>query len=101
MSIDSKIERLNKRYRGLARVTSSINDLYIYGIYESNFPKLMEVLNNAKDVVKGEIKTTKHEIEAASGFEIKEPTPTDPLANPAYNGEPPSLGAVYANVDDE
>jgi hypothetical protein len=81
MSIDSKIERLNKRYRGLARVTSSINDLYIYGIYESNFPKLMEVLNNAKDVVKGEIKETKQEIESASGFEIKSPTPTDPLNN--------------------
>ena len=34
MSLDNKIERLNKRYRGLARVTSAINDLYIYGIYE-------------------------------------------------------------------
>ena len=47
MSLDSKIERLNKRYRGLARVTSAINDLYIYGIYESNFPKLMETLLNS------------------------------------------------------
>jgi hypothetical protein len=41
----------------------------------------MEVLNNAKDVVKGEIKETKQEIESASGFEIKSPTPTDPLNN--------------------
>ena len=90
MSLDSKIERLNKRYRGLARVTSAINDLYIYGIYESNFPKLMETLNNAKD----EIKATKDEIEYSAGYQIAAEKPTDPLA-------PPSLGEVYANMDNE
>lgn len=79
MSLDNKIERLNKRYRGLARVTSAINDLYIYGIYESNFPNLMEVLNTAKDVVKDEIKVTKNEIESMAGYQIAEPKPTDPL----------------------
>ena len=94
MSIDSKIEILNKRYRGLARVTSSINDLYIYGIYESNFPNLMAKLNEAKDAVKDEIKATKDEIEYSAGYTIAAEKPTDPLA-------PPSLGEVYANVDDE
>ena len=94
MSIDSKIERLNKRYRGLARVTSSINDLYIYGIYESNFPNLMAKLNEAKDAVKDEIKATKDEIEYSAGYTIAAEKPTDPLA-------PPSLGEVYANVQDE
>ena len=80
MSIDSKIERLNKRYRGLARVTSSINDLYIYGIYESNFPNLMAKLNDAKDAVKDEIKATKDEIEYSAGYQIAVEKPTDPLA---------------------
>jgi hypothetical protein len=79
MSLDSKVERLNKRYRGLARVTSSINDLYIYGIYESNFPKLMEVLNKAKDAVKDEIKATKDEIEYSAGYTIAKEPVTDPL----------------------
>ena len=92
MSLDNKIERLNKRYRGLARVTSAINDLYIYGIYESNFPNLMEVLNTAKDVVKNEIKDTKIEIEQLSGYEIAPQKPTDPLANV-------SLGTAYDNAD--
>ena len=94
MSIDSKIERLNKRYRGLARVTSSINDLYIYGIYESNFPNLMAKLNEAKDAAKDEIKATKDEIEYSAGYTIAAEKPTDPLA-------PPSLGEVYRNVEDE
>ena len=80
MSIDSKIERLNKRYRGLARVTSSINDLYIYGIYESNFPNLMAKLNEAKDAVKDEIKATKDEIEYSAGYSTAVEKPTDPLA---------------------
>ena len=79
MSLDNKIERLNKRYRGLARVTSAINDLYIYGIYESNFPNLMEILNTAKDAVKDEIKDTKSEIENMAGYEIAPPRATDPL----------------------
>jgi hypothetical protein len=82
MSLDSKIERLNKRYRGLSRVTSSINDLYIYGIYESNFPKLMETLNKAKDAAKDEIKATKDEIEYSAGYSIATEKPTDPLAQP-------------------
>ena len=44
LPIDSKILRLKRRYQGLARVAASINDLYIYGVYPSNFPNLTTVL---------------------------------------------------------
>ena len=49
---DQKLLRLEKRHKGLARVTAAINDLYIYGVYESNYPALMETLNTAKDACK-------------------------------------------------
>ena len=49
---DSKVARLKKRYQGLARVTAAINDLYIYGVYPSNYPNLTTVLEQAKDHVK-------------------------------------------------
>ena len=49
MSSDQRLLRLEKRHKGLARVTAAINDLYIYGVYESNFPALMEKLNEAKE----------------------------------------------------
>jgi len=50
MSNDQKLLRLEKRHKGLARVTAAINDLYIYGVYESNYPALMDTLNEAKDL---------------------------------------------------
>ena len=53
---DSKVARLKKRYQGLSRVAASINDLYIYGIYPSNYPNLTTVLEQAKDNVKTEFK---------------------------------------------
>jgi len=59
---DQKLSRLEKRHKGLARVTASINDLYIYGVYESNYPALMEILNNAKDACKEELRDTHIEI---------------------------------------
>jgi hypothetical protein len=59
---DSKVQRLKKRYQGLSRVTAAINDLYIYGVYPSNYPNLTTVLEQAKDHVKAEIKETKKEI---------------------------------------
>ena len=62
MTIDQKILRLEKRHKGLSRVTAAINDLYIYGIYESNFPALMETLNVAKDACKEELRDTHIEI---------------------------------------
>jgi len=61
---DQKLSRLEKRHKGLARVTASINDLYIYGVYESNYPALMEVLNTAKDACKEELRDTHIEIVA-------------------------------------
>ena len=62
MTVDQKILRLEKRHKGLSRVAAAINDLYIYGVYESNFPDLMEKLNEAKDAVKEELRDTHVEI---------------------------------------
>jgi len=64
MSDDQKLLRLEKRHKGLARVTAAINDLYIYGVYESNYPALMETLNIAKDSCKEELRDTHVEIVA-------------------------------------
>jgi len=58
--------RLEKRHKGLSRVTAAINDLYIYGVYESNFGALMEILNEAKDACKEELRDTHIEIVAAN-----------------------------------
>ena len=72
---DSKVQRLKKRYQGLSRVTAAINDLYIYGVYPSNYPNLTTVLEQAKDHVKAEIKETKKEIalieDPASNYDIQ------------------------------
>ncbi len=79
MTIEQKILRLEKRHKGLSRVTAAINDLYIYGITSQNFPHLMEVLENAKDHVKEQIRDCKYEIAVDSGLQVKELPPTDPL----------------------
>jgi|TARA_R100001530_G_scaffold40829_2_gene31365 hypothetical protein len=77
---DTKIARLAKRYKGLSRVAAAMNDLYIYGIYESNFPHLMEILNSAKDHIKVVIKDTKEEIEmSGDGLTVRDTEATDPL----------------------
>ena len=60
---DSEILRLEKRQRGLQRVATAINDLSIYGIYHTNFPKLIQVLEHAKDHVKAELKLSKERLE--------------------------------------
>ena len=62
MTVDQKILRLEKRHKGLSRVTAAINDLYIYGVYESNYPALMTILNEAKDACKEELRDTHVEI---------------------------------------
>ena len=49
LQYDSKVQRLKRRYQGLSRVAAAINDLYIYGVYPSNFPNLTTVLEQAKD----------------------------------------------------
>ena len=62
LEYDSKVQRLKRRYKGLSRVAAAINDLYIYGVYPSNFPNLTVVLEQAKDHCKEIIKETKKEI---------------------------------------
>jgi len=61
-TLEQKILRLEKRHKGLSRVTAAINDLYIYGVYETNFEALMEKLNDAKDACKEELRDTHIEI---------------------------------------
>nr|BAR18099.1 hypothetical protein [uncultured Mediterranean phage uvMED] len=75
---DSEILRLEKRQRGLQRVATAINDLTIYGIYQTNFPKLVEVLEHAKDHVKAEIAATRKRIIENSTIKVEE-VYTDPL----------------------
>ena len=59
---DNRLARMRKRLQGLQRVAAAINDLYIYGVYPSNFPNLTVVLEQAKDHCKELIKETKKEI---------------------------------------
>ena len=63
---DSEILRIEKRIRGLNRVTSAINDLSIYGIFYGNYPELVKVLEHAKDHVKAELKQSKQRLETVS-----------------------------------
>lgn len=80
--MDSKVTRLRRRYSGLSRVTTAINDLYIYGVYPGNFPNLTNQLEDAKDAVKKVIAETKAEIELIEGKEIQnELEYSDPLIN--------------------
>ena len=58
LDYDSKVQRLKRRYQGLSRVAAAINDLYIYGVYPSNYPNLTTVLEQAKDHTKQIIKET-------------------------------------------
>ena len=75
---DSEILRLEKRQRGLQRVATAINDLTIYGIYPTNFPKLVMALEHSKDHVKAEITATKKRIIELGGQTVEEVF-TDPL----------------------
>ena len=63
---DSEIIRIEKRIRGLNRVTSAINDLSIYGVFYGNYPELVKVLEHAKDHVKAELKLSKERLETIS-----------------------------------
>ena len=69
---DSEILRIEKRIRGLNRVTAAINDLSIYGIFEVNFPKLVNALEHAKDHVKVELKESKERLSIISNPEMEE-----------------------------
>ena len=79
---DSETLRLEKRQRGLQRVATAINDLTIYGIYSTNFPKLIQVLEHAKDHIKSEILATKKRMVEKSELVIEE-VYTDPLKTEA------------------
>ena len=74
---DNEATRLEKRQRGLQRVTSAINDLTIYGIYPTNFPKLVGALEHSKDHLKAEIMATKKRIIELGGDTIEEVYPID------------------------
>jgi len=76
VSNEGKLLRLEKRHKGLARVTAAVNDLYIYGVYESNYPALMETLNIAKDACKEELRDT--HIEIVSTTKVNEITKLTP-----------------------
>ena len=69
---DSEILRIEKRIRGLNRVTSAINDLSIYGIFYGNYPELVKVLEHAKDHVKEELKSSKERLESVSTAQTDE-----------------------------
>ena len=69
---DNEVTRLEKRQRGLQRVISAINDLTIYGIYPTNFPKLVKAAEHFKDHVKVEIQATKKRIIELGGTTIEE-----------------------------
>ena len=71
MKVDSEILRIEKRIRGLNRVTSAINDLSIYGIFYGNYPELVKVLEHAKDHVKAELKLSKERLETTTFIEAK------------------------------
>ena len=77
---DSELTRLEKRQSGLQRVATAINDLTIYGIYPTNFPKLVSALEHSKDHLKAEIQSTKKRIIELGGETIEE-TWTYPLVN--------------------
>jgi hypothetical protein len=49
-----------------------INDLTIYGIYPTNFPKLVGALEHSKDHIKAEIQATKKRIIELGGNTVEE-----------------------------
>ena len=80
-TLDQKLLRLEKRHKGLSRICAAINDAYLYGVYESNYPVLMEKLNEAKDACKEELRDTHVEIVAETKAVLlnENQEPTDPL----------------------
>ena len=83
---DSEVIRLEKRQRGLQRVATAINDLTIYGIYPTNYPKLFNAAEHFKDHIKAEIASTKKRIIELGGETVEEVF-TDPLTQNAIVDE--------------
>ena len=84
ITTDSEILRIEKRIRGLNRVTSAINDLSIYGIFYGNYPELVKVLEHAKDHVKEELKSSKERLETISTAKAVDGSKPDPEVIEAY-----------------
>jgi hypothetical protein len=68
IEFDNKITRLNKRFKGISRALTAIDELYLYGVFPQNYPNLSVVLDEAKDHLKEVAKDTKKEI-----AELEEP----------------------------
>ena len=85
-TLEQKLLRLEKRHRGLSRICAAINDVYIYGVYESNFPALMEKLNEAKDACKEELRDTHVEIVASTKANemLQQPPTTEELVTDVF-----------------
>ena len=49
---DSRLARMRKRLQGLQRVAAAINDLYIYGVYPSNYPNLTTCWSRQRTIPK-------------------------------------------------
>ena len=98
---DSEVLRLEKRQRGLQRVATAINDLTIYGIYPTNFPKLTQVLEHAKDHVKAEINATKQRIVEIGGQAVEE-VYTNPLdGDPVHKTDVDLMDVVKEHKESE
>ena len=81
---DNEVTRLEKRQSGLQRVATAINDLTIYGIYPTNFPKLVDAAEHFKDHVKAELTSTKKRIIELGGRTVEE-VYSDPLYNEIHD----------------
>ena len=75
---DNEVTRQEKKQKGLQRVATAINDLTIYGIYPTNYPKLVGALEHGKDHIKAELIVIKKRIIELGGNAIEE-TYTSPL----------------------
>lgn len=62
INYDDRVTRLNKRFKGISRVLTAIDDLYLYGVFVQNYPNLSVVLEEAKSHLKKIQKDTKQEI---------------------------------------
>ena len=69
---DNRLARMRKRLQGLQRVAAAINDLYIYGVYPSNYPNLTTVLYVFREFI------------YLSLLDVSEPVTT--ISNPSANG---------------
>jgi len=87
INYDEKTTRLNKRFKGISRVLTAIDELPLSGVFPANYPNLSVVLDEAKSHLKKIAKDTKIEI----AINVEPNTKYD-----LTNGE-----KIEAHVDDE